>query len=131
MRNMSFALTTDQIRNRTKTVTRRTGWDFLKPGDHIRAVVKGMGLRKGEKVQPLAVLRVESIEGEWMSDFESSYGQDECDREGFPHLTPRAFNAFFRSAHKDPGLDDLRVNRIEFSYVDDVQAASALTSTTD
>lgn len=28
MRNMSFNLTTKQIRNRTKTVTRRTGWIF-------------------------------------------------------------------------------------------------------
>jgi hypothetical protein len=30
---MSFMLTIDQVKNKTKTVTRRTGWTFLKPGD--------------------------------------------------------------------------------------------------
>lgn len=35
MRNMSFALTTKQIINRTKTITRRFGWWFLRPGDKI------------------------------------------------------------------------------------------------
>jgi hypothetical protein len=30
---MSFALTTEQIRVQKKTVTRRLGWEFLKPGD--------------------------------------------------------------------------------------------------
>jgi hypothetical protein len=46
MRSMSFALTTDQVRARTKTVTRRLGWTFLKAGDRIRAVVRCHG--KGE-----------------------------------------------------------------------------------
>jgi len=30
-------LTTAQIKNRTKTVTRRTGWAFLKPGDIVNS----------------------------------------------------------------------------------------------
>ena len=38
MRHMSFALTTKQIKSRTKTVTRRLGWTFLKPGDLIQPV---------------------------------------------------------------------------------------------
>lgn len=119
MRQMSFALTTQQILNRTKTVTRRVGWNFLKPGDLVQAVEKGMGLKKGEKARKLAVLRVVSVEGEWMSDFDSrTDAQEECAREGFPHLTPAAFTSFFRMSHPDPGLDDLRVNRIEFEYVD-------------
>jgi len=50
MRNMSFFLTTDQIRNKTKTVTRRDGWLFLKPGDIVQACVKCQGLKKGEKI---------------------------------------------------------------------------------
>ena len=49
-RNMSFALTTKQIEDETKDVTRRNGWWFLKPGDQIWAVEKCMGLKKGEKV---------------------------------------------------------------------------------
>lgn len=41
-RNMSFALTTDQVKDRVKTVTRRNGWWFLKPGDIVNAVKKGV-----------------------------------------------------------------------------------------
>ena len=48
-RNMSFAMTTEQVRNQTKTVTRRQGWRFLNAGDILQPVVKGMGLKKGEK----------------------------------------------------------------------------------
>ena len=38
MRRMSFALTTDQILSQTKTVTRRFGWEKLKPGDVLQPV---------------------------------------------------------------------------------------------
>jgi hypothetical protein len=114
---MSFALTTEQIRARTKTVTRRIGWTFLKPGDLIRAVEKGQGLKKGEKVKPLGVLCVECVSREWMSDFvHRPDAVDECRREGFPHLSPLAFYVMFRKTHPNPGLDDLAVTRIEFSY---------------
>jgi hypothetical protein len=53
MRRMSFALTTEQILNRSKTVTRRFGWDFLKPGDQVQPIRRGMGLKKGEKQELL------------------------------------------------------------------------------
>lgn len=49
MRNMSFFHTQKQILAGTKTETTRKGWGFLKPGDHIMAVKKGMGLKRGEK----------------------------------------------------------------------------------
>lgn len=42
MRNMSFALTKRQVLERTKTVTRRLGWEKLRPGDLVRAVEKGV-----------------------------------------------------------------------------------------
>lgn len=45
-RNMSFAMTTDQIREQSKTVTRRFGWWFLKSGDVVCGVEKAMGLKK-------------------------------------------------------------------------------------
>ena len=41
---MSFSLTTPQFRAQTKTVTRRKGWVFLNPGDHVLGIEKGMGL---------------------------------------------------------------------------------------
>ena len=53
MRNMSFMLTTEQIKNRTKTVTRRLGWRNAKPGDVVQPIVKGQGLQKGETVQKI------------------------------------------------------------------------------
>jgi len=137
MRNMSFILTTDQIRNRTKTVTRRVGWAFLKPGDLIRAVEKCQGLKKGEKMRPLAVLRVETVRREPLSAMEADllYGVSECRAEGFPAMSPEQFIAMFCSTHTIPdkrafGLPRHRrqpfpmlpcdeVTRIEFSYVAD------------
>jgi len=52
---MSFSVTTEQIRARIKTVTRRMGWTFLRPGEQIQVVVKCCGLKKGEKVEPICV----------------------------------------------------------------------------
>ena len=46
MRNLSFALTTRQMRDRSKTVTRRRGDYYarvLKPGDLVCAVEKSQG----------------------------------------------------------------------------------------
>ncbi len=112
MRNMSFALTTPQILARTKTVTRRTGWTFLKPGDRIQAVEKGMGLKKGETVRRLAVLRVESVTRETLAE-----GLDRSDvmREGFPEMLPREFIDMFCRTHKGCTPDTV-VTRIAFSY---------------
>jgi hypothetical protein len=62
MRRISFALTTIQVQNQTKTVTRRLGWDKLKPGDRLQPIYKGMGLKKGEQQQllngPIEILSV-------------------------------------------------------------------------
>lgn len=119
MRNMSFALTTRQILDRSKTVTRRTGWAFLKPGDLIQAIEKGQGLKKGETVKRLAVLRVVKTQREWMSCFSARLDAvDECRREGFPEMTPDEFYQFFRGSHANPSDDDLLVTRIEFEYAD-------------
>ena len=62
-RNMSFAMTTPQIRARTKTVTRRFSWWFLKPGDVLWAAEKCMGFQKGEKIQRLCRIKVVSVKG--------------------------------------------------------------------
>lgn len=108
---MSFALTTDQIRRREKTVTRRTGWRDLKPGTLIRAVVKCMGLRKGEAMQPLAVLRVVDVRRERLDDIDNA----DVVREGFPEMTPFDFVLMFAKSH-DCDIRDY-VTRIEFRYV--------------
>lgn len=119
MRCMSFSLTTHQVRERSKTVTRRVGWTFLKPGDLLGAIEKGQGLKKGEKVHRIGTIRVVRVDQEWMSGFRSRKDAvEECRREGFPEMTPVEFETFFRKSHQDPSADDLLVTRIEFEYVD-------------
>lgn len=116
MRNMSFMLTTEQIVARAKTVTRRTGWKMLKPGDRIAACKKCMGLKKGETVERLAVLRIVSVRREPLCHI-LDQGFEECHREGFPHMEPERFVDFFCASHK--GCTPLSlVTRIEFDYVD-------------
>ncbi len=112
MRNMAFSRTTEQIRKRTKTVTRRFGWVFLKPGDRVCAIKQGQGLKKGEKVERICVFEIVSTRWEALH----AITQDDCIREGFPHLTPAEFVAMLadpkRLSHCTP------VNRIEFKYAE-------------
>lgn len=137
MRNMSFALTTTQILARTKTVTRRTGWAFLKAGDFIQAVEKGMGLKKGEKAHKLAVLRVVDVRTERLDAITA----DDVAREGFPGWTPEQFVEMFCASHSIPDrrqgpprnryrppfpcLPCDEVTRIEFEYVDSDAAVAS------
>ena len=44
MRRMSFGMTIAQFEDRTKDVTRRTGWLWVSAGDQIRAVDKAMAV---------------------------------------------------------------------------------------
>lgn len=112
MRNMSFMLTPEQIRNRTKTVTRRLGWWNLKPGDRLQAVVKSQGLKKGEKIQKLAVIEIVNVHPEILCDITDR----ECVREGFPEMDSIQFTRMFCKEMKcDIGE---KVNRIEFKYID-------------
>lgn len=118
MRNMSFALTTDQIRGGSKTVTRRLGWLFLKAGDMVQPVKKCMGLKPGEKIELLrAPLRVANVRREPLRFItDSVFGDDECRREGFPDMTPGEFVAMFCAAHRGC-TPETEVTRIEFDYV--------------
>ncbi len=124
MRNISFMLTTEQIRARTKTVTRRLGWRTLKPGDLLQGVVKGMGLKPGEKVQKLAVICVVSVRREPLRMIldDLDYGFDEVVREGFeghPHFGwPSQFVEFFCNSHRGC-IPATVVTRIEFEYIDE------------
>jgi hypothetical protein len=113
MRLMSFSSTTPQILARTKSVTRRMGWQFLKPGDLVQAVEKGQGLKKGEHVKRLAVLRIVDVRREplFLAD------KGECRLEGFPDLSPYDFAEFFCQSHK-PCTHETVVTRIAFEFVD-------------
>jgi hypothetical protein len=121
MRNISFAMTTEQIKHRTKFVTRRTGWDRLKVGDLLCAVKKGMGLKKGEKVERLAFIRVVNVRKEPLRRMldDPAYGYVECILEGFANDpdkgTPQGFVEFFLATH--PCTIDEPLTRIEFEYM--------------
>jgi len=113
MRNMSFRLTTDQIAEQTKTVTRRFGWPNLKAGDLLQPIVKGQGLKKGEKVQrigpPIRILSATTVA---LDTIDAA----DCILEGFPHLHPDAF--ILMLVYESGCREDAPVNRIEFEYTD-------------
>jgi hypothetical protein len=115
---MSFSLTTAQVRAGTKTVTRRMGWEYLKAGERVMACEKVMGRRKGEPLARIREIEIVSVHREQLADLLTSfgYGQAECDREGFPEMTPDEFVSFFCRSHKGctPYSD---ITRIEFRYV--------------
>lgn len=114
MRNISFALTTEQIRNRTKTVTRRLGSRTAKVGELRQPIVKGMGLKKGEKVTkingPICFIDVRREQLDAITP-------EDVVREGFSGMTPAEFVAMF--GHYNRCRPNTDVTRIEFNYVDD------------
>ena len=117
MRNISFALTTAQFRARTKTVTRRNGWRFLRGGETLMGVERGMGLKKGETVQRLGPIRVLSVRREPLRRLidEPEYGAAEVIAEGFPNLTPAEFIAMY-CKHNRCDCAHI-VTRIEFEHL--------------
>lgn len=115
-RNISFAMTTPQIEARSKDITRRFGWWFLKEGDRLCGVKKGMGLKKGEKIERLCLIEVVSVRKEPLS----AITQDDVIREGFPDWSPQDFIDFLVKHYKcDPDAD---INRIEFKYINGSEA---------
>jgi len=120
-RNISFSLTTQQVRDKTKTVTRRMGWWNLKEGEILNACVKCMGLKPGEKIEVICQIRVISTRREKLNRMmeDLNYGFDEVKKEGFGEgeiNRPSAFIHFFCASHKGC-TPDSAVNRIEFSYL--------------
>lgn len=117
-RNISFSLTTDQIRNRTKTVTRRTGWKQLVAGEVLNACVKCMGLKPGEKIERICQIRVVDVTQESLRSLvdDPDYGRPECDLEGFPGMSGAEFVGMFCKSHKGCTVNTT-VTRIEFTYV--------------
>jgi hypothetical protein len=112
MRNISFAMTTSQFRNRSKTVTRRLGWHNLQAGDELMACVKCMGLKSGESIEKLGPIRVVKVTHE---ELRLCTDQDAV-REGFPQLSGAKFVAMFCEIMKCK--PDRLVTRIEFEYLD-------------
>jgi len=119
---MSFALTTEQIRNRTKTVTQRVGWKTARPGDVVQPVVKGQGIPKGCTVEKIGgpIRFVDVWRGpldRMLGRYEEFAASDEAKLEGFPHLTSEEFVAMF--CEHNGCAPDTEITRIEFEYVEE------------
>lgn len=121
---MSFALTTEQMLARKKWVTRRQGWLFLKVGDVVRPVRKCMGLRPGEKIEPVGgLIRITGLRREPldMMTTDADYGKVECELEGFGehplYHWPSEFVRMFCASHGDCTPQSI-VTRIAFAFED-------------
>lgn len=111
-RNMSFSLTTEQMKNKTKTVTRRNGWWYLKPGDVVNAVEKAMGLKKGEKIKRIGQIRIINTKKVRVDQIDN----EDLIREGLPDMSPSEFIEFFCKSHRGCSPDTI-INRIEFEHI--------------
>lgn len=132
-RRMSVAMTTQQVLDRTKTVTRRKGWwldkhgrPLVKPGDHLILVDRVMGFKKGERATVLAEVEVVSVRREqlsvlsdWCGDEEHLEQCAELRREGFDpaRIGPAAFVHRYFVVAQGMSVDDM-VTRIEWRYLD-------------
>lgn len=112
-RLMSVSHTEPQVVDRSKTVTRRKGWTFLKPGDRLTLCRKVMG-RQGAPLVRLAEVVVVHVHRGPLSEIH----QDIADpaREGFPSWSPGEFIEFFCQTFG--GDEDQAVTRIEWRYLD-------------
>jgi hypothetical protein len=115
---MSVALTEQAVRERRKTVTRRLGWKFLKPGDRLVLCPKTRGVSKADRVE-LAEVEVVSMRREPLD----AITDGDVFKEGVPILATRevggaarAFVRFFCEHMKcEPSAE---VTRIEWRYLD-------------
>lgn len=113
MRRMSFSLTTAQVRSRSKIVTRRKGWANLAPGEHLLAIEKGMGLKKGERHVVLDEIVVVDVRREPLSLI--SREPHGCGLEGFPDMTWVEFVELYCRANGGGPAWQL-CTRIQFRY---------------
>lgn len=128
-RLMSVALTTQAVRERRKTVTRRIGWTFLKPGDRLTLCPKVQGRkRKDCTVEPLERIcdvEVVSVRRERVWDITDEDIARECVDPGLflerdadtGQPTHWAWvNWFCEQMNVEPTTE---VTRIEFRYLDE------------
>ena len=112
-RYMSFSFMIDLIKGKTKTVTRRLGWWFLRPGDELIAVEQSMWLKKGQKPVKVCKIRVTSTGPEPFHEITF----DDVTLEGYVEMNTDEFVKLYCEMNKcDP---DTMVNRIEFTYAED------------
>jgi hypothetical protein len=126
MHNISFALTTDQVRQRIKTETRRNGWAWLAdtfannlplrsglPRDDgviLRGIVKGQGLKKGEHPERITCIKATAARREPLNWIDA----EAVTREGFPGKDPAWFIRMYCDANGGEPAQEITV--IQFTY---------------
>jgi hypothetical protein len=107
---MSVALTTQAVRDRVKTQTRRDGWLRLRAGDQLALCPKYRGVRRADR-ELITIVDVRSVSREPLQAITAA----DVLAEGFPTLTPAEFVDFFVSTHRGvtPETD---ITRIEWAY---------------
>jgi hypothetical protein len=115
---MSVALSVPQVRDRSKTVTRRDGWLMLRPGDPLTLCEKVRGREKGEPLVRIADVEVVSVRREPLN----AITPQDVAAEGFPGRTPEKFVRFFTGTRQgcEPGTV---ITRIEWRYADPPDSA--------
>ncbi|WP_415677812.1 hypothetical protein [Tsukamurella hominis] len=108
---MSVALTTEQVRAQQKTVTRRAGWQVLRPGDLVTLCPKVRGRRAGEALERIVTVEIVSTRRERLDAITA----DDVVAEGFPGMTPPEFVAFFIASHRGVSASS-EITRIEWAY---------------
>jgi hypothetical protein len=105
--------------DKSKTVTRRLGWKFLKPGDRLMGCRKCMGLKPGEHIFRLGEIEVVSVRQEPLSRMtaDAAYGHQEAIREGFPEMTGGQFVEMFCQHMQVSEIYARSITRIEFKHV--------------
>jgi len=111
-RLMSVSLTEHAVVARRKTVTRRRGWLFLRPGDRLTLCRKVMGRRPGEELVRLAEVEVISVRREPLN----AITREDVRAEGFEGYAGPAWFVRFWLAHMG-GEPDQAVTRIEWRYL--------------
>lgn len=108
---MSFKLTLEQFKNKTKTVTRRVGWQMISKGDIICGVKKVIGFKKGEKMERLGLIKIISSRREPLNEITKA----DCILEGFPEMEPKDFIKMLCESGKIQPHES--VTRIEYEYL--------------
>lgn len=109
---MSVSLTEAAVVARRKTVTRRLGWRFAKPGDRITLCRKVMGRKPGEPLVRIAEVELVEVRRERLD----SIDRRDLVREGFVGWSPDLFVEYF--CRKMRVAPDTIVTRIRWRYVD-------------
>jgi hypothetical protein len=112
-RLLSVSYTTQAVRERRKTVTRRLGWGFVSVGDRLTLCAKVMGRKPGEPIDRITDVEVIGVRRERLD----AITQDDVAREGYGMDREDWIRWYADTFHLRPSDP---VTRIEWRYLEGV-----------